>query len=377
MRGHYTDQDVKKRIAAPSLSPETPNHHYDLVVNEHGFIELISGRYRGPAAAMARFGLWCLSPFYSAGVQLRNASYEFGIKSSHRADVPVISVGNITTGGTGKTPVVACIANWLVSQNRNPCLLSRGYRAIDESGNDEKRLLGRLCPGVPHIQNPDRVAASQQAVTDFSADVLVLDDGFQHRRMGRDLNIVVIDATNPFGFDFVLPRGLLREPAANLKRADLILLTRCDQVEAKELDQTKATLQRYKKPIVEIVFQSTQLVQVDGSTIGLSSIENTNVGAFCGIGNPGGFRNTLTTLGVDPVFFHAFPDHSHYDSVQRQQLVSLAGQHETRTLVCTEKDLVKFGEQLPDVTILGVRIEAVFTQGWKDLETALRAVLGD
>ena len=345
-------------------------------VNEHGFIELISGRQQGTLPSLARFGLWCLSPFYSAAVRIRNAAYTIGAKRTHRATVPVISVGNITTGGTGKTPVVAMIANWLTKHGRMPCLLSRGYKAIDESGNDERRLLDRLCPGVPHIQNPDRVAASQQA-TNEQADVLVLDDGFQHRRLGRDLNLALIDATNPFGYDFILPRGLLREPLSGLHRADLILLTRCDQVDAGELARTKSQLDNYGKPIVEVVFEPTRLVKIDASTADFSSVTDQTVGAFCGIGNPQSFQTTLKTAGIEPVFFESFPDHSHYDTLERKQLAGLIREHQVNTVICTEKDLVKFRpDDFADVTLLGVRIEAVVTEGAAELERALENAVG-
>jgi tetraacyldisaccharide 4'-kinase len=344
-------------------------------VNEHGFIELISGRQQGTLPSLARFGLWCLSPFYSAAVRIRNAAYAIGVKRTHRVPVPVISVGNITTGGTGKTPVVAMIANWLTKHGRRPCLISRGYKAIDESGNDERRLLDRLCPGVPHIQNPDRVAASQQA-TDEQADVLVLDDGFQHRRLGRDLNLALIDATNPFGYDFILPRGLLREPRSGLHRADLILLTRCDQVDAAEMAKIKSRLGQYGKPIVEVVFEPAGLVKIDASTADFSSVANQTVGAFCGIGNPQSFQTTLKTAGVEPVFFEPFPDHSHYNTLERKRLAGLMREHQVNTVICTEKDLVKFDlDDFPGVTLLGVRIEAVVTKGKAELDRALESTL--
>jgi tetraacyldisaccharide 4'-kinase len=160
----------------------------------------------------------------------RNRLFDWGWKRTHQADVPVVSVGNITTGGTGKTPLVAFLANWFQDQGQKPAILSRGYRAVDGGPNDEKLVLDLLCPGIMHLQNPDRVASARHAVTAQQVQVLVLDDGFQHRRLARDLDLVLIDATCPWGYGAVLPRGLLREPRSGMKRADLAIITRADQV---------------------------------------------------------------------------------------------------------------------------------------------------
>lgn len=352
------------------LSQNVTIRDYHPGVNERGFIELISGKDRGIMASAARLGLRCLSPFYSAAVRLRNAAYTVGIAPEHRAAVPVVSVGNMTTGGTGKTPIVAMIAQWFTKQGHRPCLLSRGYRSLDEAGNDEKRLLEQLCPGVPHVQNPDRTAGSKIALSEHRASVLVLDDGFQHRRLARDLNIVLIDATNPFGFGFVLPRGLLREPLGGLKRADLVIITRVEQVTDVELEQLDGTLRAYDVPIAHVAFTPTELVRLNGSMETLGAIENEVIGAFCGIGNPAAFKATLKAVGLTPVFFEAFPDHCHFDNQKRQRLLQLAHDHGATSFVCTEKDLVKL-RPFEGVELFGIRIEAVVQRGKDDLETAL------
>ena len=135
--------------------------------------------------------------------------------------MPVISVGNITTGGTGKTPMVAWLARWFRNQDVRVALVSRGYRAEAEGQNDEARELATLLPDVPHLQNPDRVAAARIAIDELETQLIILDDGFQHRRIHRDLEIVLIDALQPFGFGHVLPRGLLREPLRGLAHPTL------------------------------------------------------------------------------------------------------------------------------------------------------------
>ncbi|MGE0376761.1 MAG: tetraacyldisaccharide 4'-kinase, partial [Planctomycetaceae bacterium] len=195
-------------------------------MNESHFLDLISGRRRGVVAAMLRGALTLGIPAYGAAVRARNCLYDMGLRRIHDAGIPVVSVGNLTTGGTGKTPVVAWAAEWFRSHDVRPCLVSRGYRLLEAGGNDEQRVLAQLCPQVPHVQNRDRVAAARIAVRLHDADVVILDDGFQHRRLARDLDIVLIDTTNPWGYGHLLPRGLLRELPSALRRADLVVLTR-------------------------------------------------------------------------------------------------------------------------------------------------------
>ncbi len=185
---------------------------------------LISGSRPGVAARVLRAALRVLEFPYQWAVRLRNWRYDHRPMAVHRVAVPVISVGNITAGGTGKTPMVAWLAQWAQQHNLSVALLSRGYRTPPDGhseslGNDEARELAQRLPEVPHIQNPDRVAGAQLAIDRHHCQLIVLDDGFQHRRLGRDLDIVLIDALRPFGYEHLLPRGLLREPLSGLARA--------------------------------------------------------------------------------------------------------------------------------------------------------------
>lgn len=345
-------------------------------MNEQAFIDLISGRQQGPLPSLARFGLRCLSPIYASATRLRNAGYQLGVSAATEVDVPVISVGNITTGGTGKTPVVAFIVNRLVSAGHRPCILSRGYRSLDENGNDEKRLLDRLCPGVPHVQNPDRVTGAEQAIHNHEIDVLVLDDGFQHRRIARNVDLVLIDATNPFGHDYVLPRGLLREPINGLHRADVLVITRCDQVTESELGSIRNSLQPFGKPIVEIAFEPTSLVDVHGDEHDLASLVDHKIGAFCGIGNPKSFESLLATCGMNPEFFESFADHCEYGAEELNRLAALMKRHETTHVVCTEKDIVKLREIAAQVMALRIGVIAKRNEAALDvIEDALLSVV--
>lgn len=346
-------------------------------MNEQGFKELISGQERGPLASMARGGLRILSLGYAAAIRFRNALYDFRLRKVHQVHVPVISVGNITAGGTGKTPVVALLANALTRRGHRPGLLSRGYRTLEgQSENDEKRLLDRLCPGVPHVQDPDRVQAAKRALAGNEISVFVLDDGFQHRRLHRDLDVVLIDATNPFGFGHVLPRGLMREPLVGLRRADVLVVTRCGQVSQSQLNDLRSSLEAFGRPVVEIDFVPTELVTPDGSESPLSALADRHVAAFCGIGNPSAFEDTLTACGLHPVFVQQFEDHVRYQSSDVEKLKRRAAAEDVSALVCTEKDLVKLTDWKSDACqLLALRIEARVMQGEDALMAAITGVL--
>ena len=185
---------------------------------------VVRGEARGLGPALLRRLLWCARMPYSLGVRWRNRKFDRG-RDVHRAGVPVISIGNLTVGGTGKTPCVEYVARLLREQDIRVAILSRGYGA--ETGrNDEAMVLEENLLDVPHLQDPDRVAIARTAVEELASEVLVLDDGFQHRRL-RDLDILLIDTADPWGAG-ICYRGGLREPTSSLRRAGLIVLTRCD-----------------------------------------------------------------------------------------------------------------------------------------------------
>ena len=173
-------------------------------IDEETFLRLIRGQIRGPAAAAARLSLGAGSAVYGVGVAVRNLAYDRAWKKVHRASVPVISVGNITLGGTGKTPMVEWIARWYRSRGVRVALLSRGYG--HEGGiNDEGMVLEENLPDVPHLQDPDRAALAEIAVTELETELIILDDGFQHRRLARDVDLVMLDALDPFGLGRLFP----------------------------------------------------------------------------------------------------------------------------------------------------------------------------
>lgn len=321
-------------------------------MDEAALHELLSGRRRDVPAMLLRTALHAASWGYAGAMAFRNAAYDRRWLRVEQVGAPVISLGNITTGGTGKTPTAAWLANWLVAEGYRPGLLSRGYRSLEQQadandravpmGNDEKMVLDRLCPNVPHLQQRDRVASGRQLVRDHNCNVLILDDGFQHRRLHRDLDVVLIDALQPWGFGHILPRGLLRESLSGLRRADLIVITRADQCSDSARRALKAELQgvRGSSDCVEIAFAPTRLLGLDGNTQPTDSVSGQQALAFCGIGNPDGFRQTLASLGTSAEL-QVFPDHHHYQPADLDAVAQQARSSSVPYVLTTLKDLVK------------------------------------
>lgn len=341
--------------------------------------DIISGEQRGLLPSAARAGLSVLAIAYGSAVRLRNAAYDRGWLPSHAADVPVVSVGNLTTGGTGKTPVVAWIVNWFVEHGLQPVILSRGYRRGSEAVNDEKRVLDQLCLGVPHYQDPDRIEAARVACAQHKPDVLILDDGFQHRRLRRDLNIVLIDALDPWGGGQLLPRGLLREPPAALARADLVAVTRidlCPQADKVRLVDDLKTL-RGGAPPIEIRFRPTTLVNAAGERRAMQPFAR-GIAPFCGIGNPDGFRRTLEATGLGELRpLRVYPDHHAYSAADLDGLGAWAEQSGADALVTTQKDLVKIPSTvLGGLPVWAVVIESDMIRGEEDLTMRLQRLIG-
>lgn len=336
--------------------------------------KLISGESRGIVPSCLRTGLHLISCGYAFGTGIRNRLYASGLKTVFSPGVPTVAVGNITTGGTGKTPVVAWLTNWFSARGFSPAILSRGYRSLESGENDEKLVLDRLCPGVPHLQNPDRIASARLAISRDSAQVLILDDAFQHRRIGRDLNLCLIDATNPWGYGYVLPRGLLRESRCELRRADLIIVTRCDQISHTQLEALVAEIHRWAKDdsIVQSRFVPTGWRTLDGRTLPLEELRAQSALAFCGLGNPAGFRQSLDASGCAIEEFVTFPDHHHYTSAEIETLAKSASNGNCSLLLTTLKDLVKLpAESFPGLTVAALEITFEIVAGEADLASQL------
>jgi len=280
----------------------------------------------------------------------------------------------LTVGGTGKTPCVEYVAGFLRRHDIQVVILSRGYGA-DRGPNDEALVLGHNLPDVPHLQGPDRVQLAHIAVEELECEAILLDDGFQHRRLRRDLDIVLLDATNPWGHGYLLPRGLLRESIQGLGRANLAILTRCDLVEESVLEEIRRTVQAVapRMPIAESRHRPTQWINSKNETRGLDVDIDQPLAAFAGLGNPEGFRQTLKKLGRDPIAWRTFPDHHNYTREDIEDLRSWARQLPPQTLLATtQKDLVKIGlDNLGGKNLWALRIELEVTKN----EDALTAML--
>ncbi len=338
------------------------------------YLALVRGESRGPWPALQRFALGAASLPYGAAVRLRDLAYDRGWLRVERAAVPVVSVGNLTVGGTGKTPCVEYVARLYREHGLRVAVLSRGYGS--ESGpNDEALVLEENLPDVPHLQGADRAALARAAVLELESEVLVLDDGFQHRRLARDLDLVLLDATNPWGGGRLLPRGLLREPASALRRAGAVILTRCDQVPAEERERLRQRVARLAPgvPVAETTHRPVALVNSEGDEAPLELLREGPVAAFCGVGNPGAFRHTLADLGADVAAFRAYPDHHAYTRADVDDLRAWA-----RVLppggvaVTTQKDLVKLRlPRLAERPLWALRVRLHFAAGGEAVERLL------
>lgn len=351
--------------------------HEGRVALEAYFHSLLRGERRGLGAMLQRAGLRLLSIPYGLTVRGRNRLFDLGWQRSFQAAVPVVSVGNLTVGGTGKTPCVEYVARFLRGRERRVAILSRGYGS--RAGvNDEALVLEENLPDVPHLQGPDRVALAQVAVEELESEVLVLDDGFQHRRLRRDLDLVLIDATCPWGHGFLLPRGLLREPLSSLKRAHVVMITRCDQVDAATLQDIHARIERHAPHalILQTIHRPARWINASRHTLPLNELAGRPWVGFCGLGNPDAFRRTLTTLGGDVIDWRTFPDHHNYTRGDIDDLTRWAQRQPTdAVVVTTQKDLVKIRlDQLGTRPLWALHIELALQENEPKLETILASL---
>ncbi|MCL2641040.1 MAG: tetraacyldisaccharide 4'-kinase [Phycisphaerales bacterium] len=321
--------------------------------------------------AILRFIFEILSWFYAVVIGLRNLAFDLRLLKQTKLPIPVISVGNITTGGTGKTPTVIMLVKELQKLGKKPAVLTRGYGARPGQKADEVLVIESECPGVPVVVNPNRVQGGREAIEKYQADVLVMDDGFQHRHLARDLNIVLVDVTEPMGIPGVLPRGTWREPPYNLKRANMIMLTRCEQVSDQLADLAAGLLTEWVSP--QAIFQQRTAVvglhDANDNPIPLiagGGAEARNVIAFAGIANPRGFLNTVRSLGMRVSAACWFDDHHVYDpTVDFGPMRKLSQSRQIDAWLTTMKDWVKIREQVQsesqmggEVPIWHVRIES-------------------
>ena len=306
-----------------------------------------------------------LGALYGAVTRTRLAMYRQGVLKISQLAAPVISVGNITTGGTGKTPLVEYIARAVAQYRKKVCVLTRGYGreksgrvvvsdgehvlANEKEAGDEPRLLAEKLIGIAAvISDANRFAAGQWAMTELGSEVFVLDDGFQHLNLQRDLNIVTIDATRPWGDRRLLPWGRLREPTRGLARADCVVITRADQSEG-----VLALQEEIKGLVPNGKLFTARMITRGLRHVGLNFAEShggpsdriaPRVGAFCAVGNPASFIKQLKDAGYDPVSTTVFPDHHRYNEYEITSIVKNAKAAGGSSLITTAKDAVKLRE---------------------------------
>jgi tetraacyldisaccharide 4'-kinase len=334
---------------------------------------------------------------YGAVTLARNALYDAGLLRARRLPVPVVSVGNLTAGGTGKTPAVAFLARELQRRGRRVGVLSRGYRprgAGDDARplndalplndarplNDEGKVLARLLPGVQQVQGADRARGGAELVR-RGVDAIVLDDGFQHRALARDLELVLLDATRPWGLPpeldtgrgkdgSLLPHGLLREHPHALARAHAILITRADQVGGRELEVLRERTQEFAPgvPVLLSRHRAVALRGADGVARAVETLAGREVDLASGLGNPESFARSVRGLGARIASERRFPDHHVFTGADLEGLG-----RDGRVLVCTAKDAVKL--EALGVPFLALEIELELLEGAQILEALLDALL--
>jgi len=326
-----------------------------------GWLDNVADGGGGAAGALLRPLLGAMAAGYGVIIAARNARYDQP-RAALRVDGPVVSIGNLTTGGTGKTPMTIHVVERLRAMGWQPAVVSRGYASGGGLG-DELRLVREAVPGTPCIANPDRVAGARSALAEHGADVVVLDDAFQHRRIARDLDLVLVDATAPFGGGRLLPRGRLREPIASLARADAVILTRADQLDADRLAEARAAVAAHAgdKPILVCVHRAQAPRALNTERPSPGAAASTKYFLMSGIARPDAFEQTARACGLRVVGHARFADHRRYTSRDVTSVCSQVSAAGGERLLVTEKDAVKLAEipgtwPMP-VDVLPVRID--------------------
>ncbi|MBN3039334.1 MAG: tetraacyldisaccharide 4'-kinase [Candidatus Omnitrophica bacterium] len=301
------------------------------------YISLVQGKEKGVLSSFFSFFLSILSFIYSIFVRLTLLLYRLKILPCQRQKCRVVSVGNITWGGTGKTPLVLALAEYFKLQGSNPGVLIRGY------GQDEVEMLRSKLKEAPVITGKNRLKSAQEAQKHYGVDVLILDDGFQHWRLGRDLDIVLIDCISGLGNKRLIPRGMLREPLSSLSRADVFVLTHADAARG-NIEGLKKTLRTYncQAPIFEAEHSPCYLRDIlTNQNHELSGIKKQGIAVLASIGNPQSLEKTLERMGITPGLTFFFPDHHLYTRADLEDIEKKCLQQKIELLLTTEKDVPK------------------------------------
>lgn len=389
------EEHITENISQVNANIETfQNYIYRLVHSEtDGFFDsLLLG------------GLYLFSVLYSQLVNLKLFFYKKGMADIYTLPCHVISLGNITVGGTGKTPTALCLAAMIRDMGYRVVVLNRGYRAkwkgkigvvsdgrktymtAAEAG-DEAFLLAKNLPGVPVLIGADRAQTGRYAVHKLKAEVVILDDGYQHWRLARDMDILLVDAINIFGNNYMLPRGTLREPLSHIDRADVCLLTKVDQAPKQNCDTIKETISLYNDHaiIVESIHKPRCFIEIadwykgSGEGIPVEKMRGKKVTAVSGIGNPASFEQTIHDIGAVVVNSIRFPDHHDYSMLEMQNVMEKSAEDGIEAIIITDKDAVKIPPEIIHsnraVQVFVLSIEISFQAGAEQFKEWLQKSL--
>ncbi len=345
---------------------------------------IMTDRLNTPIAKILKGVLYFFSILYGGIVRGIVFSYKIRLLRCCRLNTPVISIGNITLGGAGKTPLVEYVVRFLQEKGLKPAVLIRGYMADEYNGSDEAKLLESSLPGAAILVGANRAKCAQDFLARNSADVFVLDDGFQHWRIRRDLDIVAINTTNPFGSQQLIPRGILREPLSSLKRADIFILTKTE-IDSYIVELTKSKLKIINPHalLVKAIHQPFCLVALKNpkAVFDLTSLNGKAVCSFCSIGDPDSFVKTLSFLNAEVKHNFAFLDHHRYQRVDIEKIVDFCRRQQIATVITTQKDAVKlqpFWELFADsLTVLVLKIKIEIIEGKEDFLNKILNVCRD
>lgn len=368
-------------------------------------IDVILERRYGKRAALLRTFLWMLSKMYERLMRLRWYLYQKRIFPSYATGCLVISVGNMTVGGTGKTPVVEKIAKTLSQTGRKVAILSRGYKSVpmpflkrmwrkfvllekkspprlvsdgkslwldSEKSGDEPFMLATNLRDVVVLVDKNRVKSALYATEKFGIDTLILDDGYQYLPIKERLNLVLVDRQAPFGNRHILPRGTMREPKDHLRRGDVIFITKCDGTDLTEL---KNELRRYNKhaEILECSHHPCYLQDLyTDEKLSLDYLKGRKVGAICGIAVPEGFEEAIKKLGAEMIYSKYYADHHRFSNQEVLNSINRTRARGGHALITTEKDAVRFPRvHKTDLPVYFLRVEIKLGNGKESFEESI------
>ena len=349
-------------------------------MDQNSYRNLIVRADGGFTCRLLRYLLRVTSVIYRMAMWLRNFCYDRGWLKSYRMEVPVISIGNITTGGTGKTPLVIWICELLRQRTVRCAILTRGYKTDNEKFSDEPAILARACRQAKVIVDADRVSAAAKAISEFDAGILVMDDGFQHRRLRRDLDIIAIDATCPFGYGRALPAGLLRESKNAIRRAHAVVITRYDQATRDDIGKLEETIDRIAPgiTIAKAVHKHPNACLAKEKILTLEELREKRIFAFCGVGNPNAFLNRLNEFGLDVLGSKVYNDHHNYTLQDVEDIYKEARELEADLILSTQKDWVKttlLSQKNNDILFAYLAVELEFIAGADKIEALVDRII--